>query len=69
MSNKEGLDVESAKSFVDSLFKLYSQNSFGSVSKRELDLFLFSRFKELKMPIDAYWVLQEEYNPTAVKSL
>ena len=23
----------------------------------------------VKMPIDAYWVLQEEYNPTAVKSL
>lgn len=31
--------------FADSLFGLYQQNSFGSVSKRELDLFLFANFK------------------------
>ena len=35
------------KGFADSLFELYTQNSFGSVSKRELDLYLFSKFKEM----------------------
>ena len=33
--------------FADSLFGLYQQNSFGSVSKRELDLFLFANFKKM----------------------
>lgn len=33
------------KEFTDSLFDFYTQNSFGAVSKRELDIFLFDRSK------------------------
>lgn len=42
--NDETLSIK-----MDELFKLYCQNSFGSVSKRELDIFLFNMFQETGM--------------------
>ena len=36
------------KEFTNSLFEFYTQNSFGTVSKRELDIFLFNWFQKLR---------------------
>ena len=40
-------DESAHEQFVKELFALYSQNSFGSLSKRELDIFLFHWFRKL----------------------
>lgn len=39
MSKKVNLEEYDYRLFAENLFALYSQNSFGSISKRELDLF------------------------------
>lgn len=43
------MNDESLSTKMNELFKLYCQNSFGSVSKRELDIFLFNMFQETGM--------------------
>ena len=47
--------------FVDNLFSLYAQNSFGSISKRELDIFLFFWFRKMgKIGGESPWDVAQE---------
>lgn len=48
MPKKECKQEYDYQKFAEDLFALYSQNSFGSISKRELDLFLFANFKKME---------------------
>lgn len=57
------------KAFSDKLFELYSQNSFGSFPKKELDVFLFDQFKEMgKIQSDSSWDLAKELKITKSKA-
>ncbi len=57
------------KEFADSLFDFYTQNSFGAVSKRELDIFLFDRFKRLgKIGSTNSWDIAKELKISQTKA-
>ena len=45
--NEKIVGLSVPEQFVKELFILYSQNSFGSLSKRELDIFLFHWFRKI----------------------
>ena len=55
------MEMNSYEKKIDELFSLYSQNSFGSISKRELDIFLFQVFRDLgKIKGDDSWSIANE---------
>lgn len=60
--SKKGVSIQCTdEDFANELFKLYTQNSFGAISKRELDLFLFSKFKAMnKISGKTSWDLAKE---------
>lgn len=48
------------ENFMDDLFGLYIQNSFGSISKRELDIYLFHAFRKMgKIQGDDAWKIAQ----------
>lgn len=48
------------ENFMDDLFGLYTQNSFGSISKRELDIYLFHAFRKMgKIQGDDAWKIAQ----------
>ncbi len=57
------------KNFIDSLFAFYTQNSFGAVSKRELDIFLFNQFQRLgKIHSTDSWEIAKELKISQTKA-
>ena len=61
MAKKECKQECDYQKFAEDLFALYSQNSFGSISKRELDLFLFANFKKMeKIQGNSSWEIAKE---------
>lgn len=61
MAKKECKQECDCQKFAEDLFALYSQNSFGSISKRELDLFLFANFKKMeKIQGNSSWEIAKE---------
>ena len=57
------------KEFTNSLFEFYTQNSFGSVSKRELDIFLFNWFQKLgKIRSPDSWKIAKELRISQTKA-
>ena len=63
------MSIDLYQTKLDKLFELYTQNSFGAISKRELDIFLFQTFRELgKIKGNDSWSIAQELKVSKAKA-